>query len=114
LEIEVREDERPPLRHLDWLEVHVLHGEALDTFHLRRANQVALKIVRPSVIVALQRLALAAPHGDHTGPVQTDVVKAAQRWTVAQYHDSLASDVGSEELPRLGDLLRTPHELPRS
>ena len=112
LRIDVDEDERTPACHLHRLQVHVGGREALHTFHLRRAKQIPLQVVRPPVVLALERLPLAAAVCDRTGTVQADVVKRAQRIAIAKDDERLARDFGGEELSALRDLLRPPDELP--
>src|SRR5437867_3679634 len=66
------------------------------------------------MVLALQRLSLAAAVGDRSGAVEADVVEAAQRLTVAEDDDRVVPDFGREVLSPFCYLLHTADELPRS
>ena len=77
--VEIHEDERPPRRNGDGAKAHVGGRESFDAFHLRRAKQLALEAVGPSVVLALKRLSLATAVRDRARAVKTYVVKPTQR-----------------------------------
>ena len=93
LAVEIGEHQRTPRGDGDRAQVHVVRRESFDAFHLRRAQQLAVQRVRPAVILALERLPLAAAVRHRPGAMQTDVVKAAQRVAVAQHDDRVVADV---------------------
>ena len=92
--------------------MHLGRLEPLDALHLRRADQGAVECVGPAVILALERVALAAALRHRTGPMEADVVEGAQRVVIAQHHERIVADRGSEELAVLLHLIDAPYELP--
>ena len=92
--------------------MHVVRPEVLDALHLGCAEQRSVEGVCPSVILALERLTLAAPIGDGTRAVEANVIETAQRRPVAEYDDGIVAYLGGEVLPRLEHLVHSPNELP--
>src|SRR4029453_9326478 len=89
--------------------------EATLALRPRRGEQPSVEPVRPGVVRALERLALARAFADDGPAVAADVEESAQRPLVVadEQHRDVAGASGVERA-RLGDLLRAGDVLPEA
>ena len=109
----VDEQERPPGVDARRQQRPVGLVEARLAIGARRGAQRAVEVVRPGVVVALDRLARAAALRQHGAAVAADVQERAQlAGTVAHDEDRDAAGVGRQERAGLGDLVGAAPVLP--
>lgn len=106
--------ERPPSRHFDRNESVLIPAEIGDSLELRRAPQLATKVVSPTMVAAAElRCLTAGARQDRGGTMPANVEKSAEdSLSVAQHDDRETCHVERHELTRLGDLVRTSHDAP--
>jgi hypothetical protein len=112
LRIRVDEHERPPGLEPERNEAEAF-VEATLALRPRRREQPSVETVRPGVVRALERLALARALADDGPAVAADVEEGSQRPLAVvdeQYRD--VARAGRVEAARLGDLVRAGDVLP--
>ena len=110
---QVDEDERAPALDAHGDEAEVLLGEALGVLHLGRGAQAAVEPVRPAVVAALERLAVALRERDLARAMPADVVEGAQLAVEAvRDDDRLVEDRDRDEVADALELIGPCHELP--
>ena len=81
----------------------------------RRREEAAVEPVRPRVVRALQRRALAAALADHRASMPADVEEGAQHSLAVAHEDHRhVAHARRPEGSRLGELARVPDVLPRA
>ncbi len=109
----IDEDERPPGVDLDREEGQLGRVEVRLAVGPRRGAERAVEAVRPRVVGALQRLALALALRDLEAAVPADVHERLQLvFPCAGHHDGDQPGGRREERARFGELPRVPHVLP--
>ena len=112
--LRVHEEERPPRVDGDAAEAELARREVGELLRARRAPERAVEPVRPRVVGALDRLALARPLGDREAAVPADVQEGAQL-AVARARDDDRRAARARRRVRAGlrQLAEMPGVLPR-